>query len=164
MAEKLAPSTYPNLKDNDDSRLAAIRVKTPLSPPKPYLLDQALRHVAAKRRNWSKGLIMILYHAFRLYYFAMFTIMGVLGFLNGFVLLPVLLTWLGPPPLPHATRERASTINGKNGKESNGKVDENSTRPDDDSVAYSNLPMLANPGRETPSSPVIATPDSTTPR
>lgn len=46
-------------------------------------------------------LIFLKYHAFRLYYFAMFTIMGVLGFLNGFVLLPVLLSWFGPPPLPH---------------------------------------------------------------
>ncbi|KAI5073407.1 hypothetical protein GOP47_0011420 [Adiantum capillus-veneris] len=47
-------------------------------------------------------LIFLKYHAFRVYYFAMFTIMGVLGFLNGFVLLPVFLSWFGPPPLPHA--------------------------------------------------------------
>ncbi|KAG0631087.1 hypothetical protein M758_1G226800 [Ceratodon purpureus] len=46
-------------------------------------------------------LIFVKYHAFRLYYFAMFTIMGVLGFLNGFVLLPVILSWIGPPTLPH---------------------------------------------------------------
>lgn len=46
-------------------------------------------------------LIFVKYHAFRVYYFAMFTIMGVLGFLNGFVLLPVILSWVGPPPLPH---------------------------------------------------------------
>ncbi|XP_024381939.1 uncharacterized protein [Physcomitrium patens] len=46
-------------------------------------------------------LIFVKYHAFRLYYFAMFTIMGILGFLNGFVLLPVILSWVGPPPLPH---------------------------------------------------------------
>jgi hypothetical protein len=45
------------------------------------------------------------YHAFRLYYFGMFTIMGVLAFLNGFVLLPVLLSWFGPPPLPHITNK-----------------------------------------------------------
>ncbi|KAG0620497.1 hypothetical protein M758_4G220800 [Ceratodon purpureus] len=49
-------------------------------------------------------LIFVKYHAFRLYYFAMFTIMGVLGFLNGFVLLPVILSWVGPPPLPHVKR------------------------------------------------------------
>jgi patched 1 protein/patched 2 protein len=49
-------------------------------------------------------LIFVKYHAFRLYYFAMFTIMGVLGFLNGFVLLPVILSWVGPPPLPHVTK------------------------------------------------------------
>jgi hypothetical protein len=35
----------------------------------------------------------------------MFTIMGVLAFLNGFVLLPVLLSWIGPPPLPHITNK-----------------------------------------------------------
>jgi hypothetical protein len=46
-------------------------------------------------------LIFVKYHAYRLYYFAMFTIMGVLGFLNGFVLLPVILSWVGPPTLPH---------------------------------------------------------------
>jgi hypothetical protein len=34
----------------------------------------------------------------------MFTIMGVLGFLNGFVLLPVILSWVGPPPLPHVKK------------------------------------------------------------
>jgi hypothetical protein len=45
------------------------------------------------------------YHAFRLYYFGMFTVMGVLAFLNGFVLLPVLLSWIGPPPLPHITKK-----------------------------------------------------------
>lgn len=32
------------------------------------------------------------YHAFRVYYFGVFTIMEILGFLNGFVLLPVLLS------------------------------------------------------------------------
>jgi len=30
--------------------------------------------------------------------------MGVLGFLNGFVLLPVILSWVGPPPLPHVKK------------------------------------------------------------
>eukprot|EP00249_Psilotum_nudum_P001823 c14523_g1_i1 orf=403-630(+) len=42
----------------------------------------------------------------------MFTMMGVLGFLNGFVLLPVLLSWVGPPPLPHV-QERSNTIQPK---------------------------------------------------
>jgi patched 2 protein len=50
-------------------------------------------------------LLFLKYHAFRLYYFGMFTIMGVLAFLNGFVLLPVLLSWFGPPPLPHITNK-----------------------------------------------------------
>ncbi|MCO5558414.1 hypothetical protein L7F22_011995 [Adiantum nelumboides] len=53
-------------------------------------------------------LLFLKYHAFRVYYFAMFTIMGVLAFLNGFVLLPVLLSWLGPPPLPHVTASAAA--------------------------------------------------------
>eukprot|EP00250_Pteridium_aquilinum_P014814 c22219_g1_i1 orf=359-3775(+) len=52
-------------------------------------------------------LLFLKYHAFRLYYFAMFTVMGVFGFLNGFVLLPVLLSWIGPPPLPHAVAPAA---------------------------------------------------------
>lgn len=46
-------------------------------------------------------LLFLKYHAFRIYYFGMFTIMGILGFLNGFVLLPVFLSWFGPSPLPH---------------------------------------------------------------
>ncbi|KAH7447216.1 hypothetical protein KP509_01G097400 [Ceratopteris richardii] len=41
-------------------------------------------------------LLFLKFHAFRVYYFAMFTIMGVFGFLNGFVLLPVILSWIGP--------------------------------------------------------------------
>ncbi|XP_024533742.1 protein patched homolog 2 isoform X1 [Selaginella moellendorffii] len=45
-------------------------------------------------------LVFLKYHAFRIYYFAMFAVMGVLSFLNGFVLLPVLLSWFGPPALP----------------------------------------------------------------
>jgi hypothetical protein len=36
-----------------------------------------------------------------MYYFGMFTLMGVLGFLNGFVLLPIILSWIGPPTLVH---------------------------------------------------------------
>lgn len=55
-------------------------------------------------------LLFLKYHAFRVYYFAMFTIMGVLGFLNGFVLLPVLLSWFGPPPLPHAMASPGSEV------------------------------------------------------
>jgi hypothetical protein len=46
----------------------------------------------------------------------MFTIMGVLAFLNGFVLLPVLLSWIGPPPLPHITNK----CGGGGGDEKNG--------------------------------------------
>jgi hypothetical protein len=41
-------------------------------------------------------LIFLKYHAFRVYYFAMFTLMGVLGFINGFVFFPVFLSMLGP--------------------------------------------------------------------
>lgn len=72
-------------------------------------------------------LLFLKYHAFRLYYFAMFTIMGILGFLNGFVLLPVLLSWLGPPPLPHALasaaagRELAMASASNSGDTQNGK-------------------------------------------
>ncbi|MCO5590364.1 hypothetical protein L7F22_044334 [Adiantum nelumboides] len=44
-------------------------------------------------------LLFLKFHAFRVYYFAMFTIMGILGFLNGFVLLPVILSWIGPKSL-----------------------------------------------------------------
>ncbi|KAI5073412.1 hypothetical protein GOP47_0011425 [Adiantum capillus-veneris] len=44
-------------------------------------------------------LLFLKFHAFRIYYFAMFTIMGILGFLNGFVLLPVILSWIGPRSL-----------------------------------------------------------------
>ena len=36
-----------------------------------------------------------------MYYFGMFALMGVLGFLNGFVLLPIILSWIGPPTLMH---------------------------------------------------------------
>ncbi|KAG6547150.1 hypothetical protein Mapa_011402 [Marchantia paleacea] len=46
-------------------------------------------------------LLFVKYHAFRLYYFAMFTVMGIIGFFNGFVLLPALLTWIGPGTLHH---------------------------------------------------------------
>lgn len=57
-------------------------------------------------------LIFLKYHAFRVYYFAMFTLMGVLGFINGFVLFPVLLSMLGPAPMPHIRkrRDRPTTV------------------------------------------------------
>ncbi|XP_057847014.2 uncharacterized protein LOC131056772 [Cryptomeria japonica] len=93
-------------------------------------------------------LIFLKYHAFRLYYFAMFTIMGILGFLNGFVLLPVLLTWLGPPPLPHVKREHADTIDGTNRTSSDGHPmtgygHADHDKPDDDnSATFSQLPIL----------------------
>eukprot|EP01018_Ginkgo_biloba_P025045 Gb_09479 [translate_table: standard] len=72
-------------------------------------------------------LIFLKYHAFRLYYFAMFTIMGVLGFLNGFVLLPVLLSVMGPPPLPHVRRKHAPA---------------NATRNENDSVVHSTVALV----------------------
>eukprot|EP00250_Pteridium_aquilinum_P012900 c21015_g1_i1 orf=984-4394(+) len=56
-------------------------------------------------------LVFLKFHAFRIYYFAMFTIMGVLGFLNGFVLLPIILSWIGPPSLVHF-KKHAHSING----------------------------------------------------
>lgn len=53
-------------------------------------------------------LVFLKFHAFRIYYFAMFTIMGVLGFLNGFVLLPIILSWIGPRSLVHFKRHASS--------------------------------------------------------
>ena len=77
----------------------------------------------------------------------MFTIMGILGFLNGFVLLPVLLTWLGPPPLPHVKREHADSINetASDGHPTgNGHADTpaNYDKPDDDSITFSHIPIV----------------------
>ncbi|KAI5073406.1 hypothetical protein GOP47_0011419 [Adiantum capillus-veneris] len=89
-------------------------------------------------------LLFLKYHAFRLYYFAMFTIMGVLGFLNGFVLLPVLLSWLGPPPLPHATataaaeRELAMAPSTKS-KQYAGNIENGKDDSDEDSSAVKSL-------------------------
>lgn len=54
-------------------------------------------------------LLFLKFHAFRIYYFAMFTLMGVLGFLNGFVLLPIILSWIGPPSLVHFQRHLNSS-------------------------------------------------------
>ncbi|KAH7441526.1 hypothetical protein KP509_03G041600 [Ceratopteris richardii] len=53
-------------------------------------------------------LLLLKYPSYKLYYFGMFTTMGIVGFLNGFVLLPVLLSWFGPPTLPHATAARGA--------------------------------------------------------
>ncbi|KAL3679242.1 hypothetical protein R1sor_022198 [Riccia sorocarpa] len=54
-------------------------------------------------------LLFVKYHAFRLYYFAMFTIMGLIAFFNGFVLLPALLTWVGPDTLHHIKQASSQT-------------------------------------------------------
>ena len=57
------------------------------------------------RTTWDTNIhffpVSYRFHAFRVYYFGMFTIMGILGFLNGFVMLPIILSWIGPPPLRH---------------------------------------------------------------
>ncbi|CAM6120014.1 unnamed protein product [Calypogeia fissa] len=76
-------------------------------------------------------LLFVKYPAFRLYYFAMFTMMGIFAFFNGFFLLPAILTWIGPGTLHHikeanAATSRAATARrdaleaGQNGKDENG--------------------------------------------
>ncbi|KAL2613615.1 hypothetical protein R1flu_025307 [Riccia fluitans] len=68
-------------------------------------------------------LLFVKYHAFRLYYFAMFTVMGLIAFFNGFVLLPALLTWIGPDTLHHiknASSRRQSQHQAGNGSVTKG--------------------------------------------
>lgn len=54
-------------------------------------------------------LLFVKYPAFRLYYFAMFTMMGIFAFFNGFFLLPALLTWIGPGTLCHVKEANAAS-------------------------------------------------------
>jgi hypothetical protein len=83
-------------------------------------------------------LVFVKYPAFRLYYFAMFTMMGIFAFLNGFFLLPSILTWIGPGTLHHiketnlavASRRDALGASAKTGNNGKEEVDHNAKGKD----------------------------------